>query len=81
MIFRRILLPLLAPAIAAGALFAFAISFDELIVALFIGGPDQFTLDWLARALDLMHAHGILVDLATASASPPPWFSKLHPKK
>ena len=44
LILRRILLPLLAPAIATGALFAFAISFDELIVAVFIAGPDQFTL-------------------------------------
>ncbi len=43
-ILRRILLPLLAPAIGAGALFAFAISFDELIIALFIAGPEQFTL-------------------------------------
>lgn len=42
--FRRVLLPLLAPAIGAGALFAFATSFDELIVALFIAGPEQFTL-------------------------------------
>lgn len=42
--FRRVVLPEIAPGIAAGALFAFAISFDELIVALFIAGPDQFTL-------------------------------------
>lgn len=42
--FRRVVIPQIAPGIAAGALFAFAISFDELIVALFIAGPDQFTL-------------------------------------
>lgn len=40
----RVVLPLIAPAVAAGALFAFATSFDELIVALFIAGPEQFTL-------------------------------------
>ena len=41
---RAVVLPLLAPAIGAGAIFAFTISFDELIVALFIAGPEQFTL-------------------------------------
>ncbi len=40
----RIAVPLVAPAIAAGALFAFATSFDELVVALFIAGPGQYTL-------------------------------------
>ena len=31
--FRRVVLPLIAPGVATGALFAFATSFDELIVA------------------------------------------------
>jgi putative spermidine/putrescine transport system permease protein len=42
--FARVLMPLIAPGIASGALFAFAVSFDELIVALFIAGPEQYTL-------------------------------------
>ena len=42
--FRRVVLPLIAPAVATGALFAFATSFDELVVALFVAGPGQFTL-------------------------------------
>ncbi len=42
-------------------------------------GPDHFTLEWLGRVLDLLQAHEILVVLATATASPPPWFTKLHP--
>ena len=42
--FYRVVLPLITPAVATGALFAFATSFDELIVALFIASPDQFTL-------------------------------------
>ena len=33
-----------AKAVAAGAIFAFATSFDEVIVILFIGGPDQRTI-------------------------------------
>jgi len=41
--------------------------------------PGRFELDWLARVLDLLHAGGIAVDLATATASPPPWFSLAHP--
>ncbi len=40
----RVVLPLIAPAVGAGALFAFVTSFDEVIVALFIAGPEQFTL-------------------------------------
>ena len=43
-IFARIVLPLIAPGVAAGAIFAFAVSFDELVVALFLAGPEQFTL-------------------------------------
>ncbi len=42
--FHRIVLPLIAPGVATGALFAFATSFDELVVALFVAGPEQFTL-------------------------------------
>jgi len=42
--FRRVVLPLIAPGVATGALFAFATSFDELVVAIFVSGPEQFTL-------------------------------------
>lgn len=40
----RILVPLIAPGVAAGAVFAFMTSFDETTVALFIAGPEQRTL-------------------------------------
>ncbi|HEY1604839.1 MAG TPA: ABC transporter permease [Allosphingosinicella sp.] len=40
----RVLGPLIAPGIAAGAVFAFMTSFDETVVALFIAGPEQRTL-------------------------------------
>ena len=43
-VFRRVVVPLLAPAIAAGALFAFLISFDEVVVAWFVAGVDTATL-------------------------------------
>ncbi|MFD1910871.1 ABC transporter permease [Halodurantibacterium flavum] len=42
--FQLVTLPIIRPGIAAGALFAFITSFDELIVALFISGPSQVTL-------------------------------------
>ncbi|WBC21261.1 MULTISPECIES: beta-galactosidase [unclassified Solwaraspora] len=41
--------------------------------------PGEYTVDWLDRALDLLHRGGIRVVLATPTASPPPWFSLAHP--
>ena len=43
-VFRRIILPLILPGVLSGALFAFVVSFDELIVALLISGAEQRTL-------------------------------------
>ncbi|NRP75350.1 Putrescine transport system permease protein PotH [Ensifer psoraleae] len=40
----RVMLPLIAPGVASGALFAFVTSFDEVVVALFISGSEQRTL-------------------------------------
>ncbi|GAA3929935.1 beta-galactosidase [Microbacterium soli] len=34
---------------------------------------------WLDEVLDLLHANGIAVDLATPVASPPPWLGLRHP--
>ncbi len=42
--FRRVMLPLIGPGIASGALFAFATSLDDVVVAMFVGGPAQLTL-------------------------------------
>lgn len=42
--FRRVTLPQIAPGVAAGAVFAFATSLDEVVVVLFIAGPGQRTL-------------------------------------
>ncbi len=42
--FRRVQLPLIAPGVVSGALFAFAASFDEVVVVLLMGGLDQRTL-------------------------------------
>lgn len=42
--FFRVCLPQIAPGVAAGAVFAFATSLDEVVVALFVAGPAQRTL-------------------------------------
>jgi len=41
--------------------------------------PGRFHFEWLDRLMDLLAAHGIQADLATATASPPPWLTRLHP--
>lgn len=43
-VFFVVTLPLILPGIVSGALLAFAVSFDEVIVALFLTGADQRTL-------------------------------------
>ena len=42
--FRRVQLPLIAPGVVSGALFAFATSFDEVVVVLFMAGIEQRTI-------------------------------------
>ena len=42
--FFRITLPVIAPGLISGALFAFATSFDEVVITLFVAGPGQSTL-------------------------------------
>ena len=42
--FFRITLPLILPGVLAGALFAFITSWDEVVVAIFLAGPDLTTL-------------------------------------
>jgi beta-galactosidase len=41
--------------------------------------PGRFHFEWLDRLMDLLADHGIYADLATATASPPPWLTRLHP--
>jgi putative spermidine/putrescine transport system permease protein len=42
--FRRVTLPLIVPGVAAGALFAFITSWDEVVVAIFMTSPTVRTL-------------------------------------
>ena len=42
--FFKVVMPLVLPGIISGALFAFMTSFDEVVIVLFIAGPQQQTL-------------------------------------
>ena len=41
---------------------------------------DRWDFTWLDEQMDDLHAAGVRVDLATATASPPPWLTRLHPE-
>ena len=42
--------------------------------------PGEYNFDWLDRIVSLLHENGVMVNLATATASPPPWLAALHPE-
>lgn len=42
--------------------------------------PGRYDFTWLDRIIELLWSHKISVCLATATASPPAWFSRLHPE-
>lgn len=49
--FRRVTLPLVAPAVLGGALLAFTLSLDEYVLSFFTSGPGSDTLPvWIASA-------------------------------
>ena len=39
----------------------------------------EFDWEWLDEIIGLLHEGGIQVDLATATASPPPWATTAYP--
>ena len=58
-VFFKVVMPLILPGVISGALFAFVTSFDEVIVILFIGGPEQRTLprQMFSGIRELISAH------------------------
>ena len=42
--------------------------------------PGEYDFGWLDRIISLLHENGVMVNLATATASPPPWLAALHPE-
>jgi putative spermidine/putrescine transport system permease protein len=52
MTFRRVTLPIMRTALLSGALLAFALSFDEVIVTNFTAGPGTETIPlWILSAI------------------------------
>lgn len=43
-VFFRIVMPVILPGILTGSLFAFAVSFDDVVIAMYLSGPEQITL-------------------------------------
>lgn len=58
--FRRITFPALATAVVAGALLAFALSFDEIIVTTFTAGTEQTLPIWIFANFRLPNARPIV---------------------
>ncbi|HJQ30213.1 MAG TPA: beta-galactosidase, partial [Rubrobacter sp.] len=42
--------------------------------------PGEYDFGWLDRIIGLLYENDVMVNLATATASPPPWLSSLHPE-
>jgi putative spermidine/putrescine transport system permease protein len=80
---RRITIPLLAPGVLSGFVFAFVTSFDEVVMALFLQAPDLKTLPvqmYNAIALDIdptiSAASSIVVVFTTLLLLVPQFFTK-----
>ncbi len=39
----------------------------------------EFHFEWLDKIMDMLHAGGIAINLANATAAPPPWMAKRYP--
>ncbi|MFE9028279.1 beta-galactosidase [Streptomyces iakyrus] len=48
--------------------------------ALLEPSPGRHDFGWLDRLLDLLHEHGVRVDLGTPTVVPPVWFYRAHPE-
>src|SRR6185312_10702615 len=42
--------------------------------------PGEFDFGWLDEVVDLLAEGGIAIDMATATAAPPPWLTTAHPQ-
>jgi len=42
--------------------------------------PDEYDFTGLDAIVDLLHEHGIKINLGTGTASPPPWLAARHPE-
>lgn len=42
--------------------------------------PGEYDFAWLDEVIDVLHQHGILVNLGTATPAPPPWMATRYPE-
>lgn len=68
--FWQITLPLIAPGVVVGALFAFLISWDEFLLTFFIGGGQVFTLPMILFTLLQGGNNGLVAAVAITSIIP-----------
>ena len=68
--FRRVMLPIIFPGVASGALFAFATSLDELVVTLFVAGIGYALGLILARRLNLRREDALCLTFASGMKNP-----------
>ncbi len=64
--FRYVTLPALSTALVAGGLLAFALSFDEIIVTLFVSGTEDTLPKWIFNNLRLPRARPVVNVVAMA---------------
>ena len=48
--------------------------------ALLQPAPDRWDFGWFDEVVSLLHENGIAIDMATATASPPPWLTLSSPQ-
>ena len=72
--FRRVTLPSIVPAMGSGALFAFAASFDDVVIALLVAGPER----WRRVAERLQLDSVLTVDRDGLVAATPRLARRLH---
>ncbi len=79
--FRRITLPMIASALGAGALLAFALSFDEVIVTTFTAGVQTTLPLWILGAIrlgqHLNQVNVVVLVVVLATAIPVLWSQRL----
>jgi putative spermidine/putrescine transport system permease protein len=64
-VLRRVTLPLIRPSVAASGLFAFLLSFDEVVISWFIAQPDSTTLPVKMFASIQFDVSAVLAAIAT----------------
>jgi putative spermidine/putrescine transport system permease protein len=85
--FFTIVVPMIFSGIVSGALFAFITSFDEIVVAIFIGGPAQRTLprqmfDGIRDTIDpsIIAMSSFLMVVATVALTLSAWLAQRAPR-